>query len=415
MIKKIKIKKTAIISIGDELLIGQVVNSNAAWISQYLQRFGIRISEHRAVADNRISILQAIEDLVNLNQLIIITGGLGATEDDITKEVLATLVDSELYFDQSLYRDLIQRLHNNKLPVKAAHRKLCMMPVKCTLLHNDVGAAPGMVFNYKNSYLVSLPGVPYEMQYILNHAGRSFIQDHLPDRHYFQKTILTSGIGEVSLANSINDITDRYPEFAVAYLPSFGHVRLRISAYGDDQVPSKGNALCHRLIKKLGNAVYGTDKDHITQVIGQMLLKQSKTMAVAESCTGGLISHKITQQPGSSAYYVGSVTAYSNALKKRLLRVKAQTLEDFGAVSEQTVRQMLTGILSLTGADVGIATSGIAGPGGGTEQKPVGTVWIAYGSINDIHTKHLQLNKTRIINNEFTAHISLNLLRLYLL
>ncbi len=409
------ISKASTLAIGDELLIGQVINTNAAWIGDYMQQRGIQLVEHRCVADAQEAIVSAIESMRRSCDLIVITGGLGSTKDDITKEVLANMVQSPLYFDDTLYAALCARLEKLKIPLLDAHRKLCTMPSKAELWSNDVGAAPGMLFRYRDCFLLSLPGVPYEMKYILEGAGSEFLQKHAPDHDFFQETILTSGIGEVALQSKIQDIIEKFPDFAFAYLPSFAHVRLRISAYGQSDMKSRAEQLTKLLLDRLADYVYGMGQQHITETIGKLLLRQSKQMAVAESCTGGLISHQITKIPGSSTYFLGGITAYANEVKKSILQVHPLTLDRYGAVSRETVTEMLLGVLKLTGADVGIATSGIAGPTGGTESKPVGTIWIAYGSADDQRTKLLHLHHRRQINNEFTAHIALNLLRRFLL
>lgn len=410
-------KKCTIIAVGDELLIGQVVNTNAAWISEYLLEFGIHCVEHISIADTREAIHNTLDKIWDEVDLMIITGGLGPTKDDITKKALADYFDDELYYDEDLFERISSAFRARNIEIKESHKAQCFMPKSIKVLRNNLGTAPGMLFEKENKYVISLPGVPFEMKKILQEDGRVFLSSLNADFPYFQKTIMTSGQGETSIADKIEDILNDMPDFfKIAYLPSYGSVRLRLSSTDQavGNVHEIGESIIRQIVDRIGSIVYGYDDIPLASVLGQQLKSKNFKLALAESCTGGAISQKITAIPGSSAYYMGAIVAYSNEIKKNILGVSEDTLSQHGAVSEATVIEMLTGALRVLDADVGISISGIAGPGGGSPEKPVGTIWIAYGSSQDIRTKRLLINRNRETNIRYASHFALDTLRKYL-
>lgn len=405
-----------IITIGDEILIGQIVDTNSAWMGQQLNLIGAQISEIRSIGDERADILNALEHSVGKTDVVLITGGLGPTKDDITKKVLADFFDTEMVFHQPTY-DFIAGYFKkwNREPTQA-HREQCYMPAAAELLVNKKGSAPGMWFEKDNTVVISMPGVPYEMKYLMEYEVLPRLRKRFPARPIEHRTILTVGEGESRIAEQIEPFLAAMPNhIKIAYLPNFGGVRLRLTGTGTDLavLNQEIDEQCDKLTTLLGRYVFGQEKDSLEAVIGHQLVAANKTIATAESCTGGYLAHRITSVSGSSAYFHGSVIAYSNDVKMKQLGVKSETLKAHGAVSEATVTEMVKGTLQLFGTDLAVSTSGIAGPGGGTPDKPVGTIWIAIGDKNRIKTLKLSLAHDRAQNIERTAIIALNLIRLW--
>jgi len=407
--------KAIVLGIGDELLIGQVINSNAAWISQHLVQFGIETVEHRSIPDDYAAIHHHVESGLQIAGLIICTGGLGPTKDDITKKALADYFDMPLAFDQVMYDRIEEIFSTRNIPMTDLHRQQCFMPARCVQLENQLGTAPGMLFSKNNKHVISLPGVPYEMKNILSVSTLPYLDQWTPsDKPYF-KTIMTSGWGETRIATAIEDITESFPEgVSISYLPSYGSVRLRIN---DRRGTSDNDVLDHltqQITERLGHKVYGYDDQSMISVLADTLRSQGKTVAVAESCTGGMLGDLFTTESGISDVFAGGVISYSNHLKTQFLDVPEDLLTTYGAVSAECVAAMLSGLLQKTGADVGISISGIAGPGGGTPDKPVGTIWIGYGDAQQIRTKKILINRNRTVNRKYACAVALNLLRLHL-
>ncbi len=407
--------KATLLTVGDELLIGQVIDSNAAWIAGQLYLLGIGVARKISVGDNLPDIIEAVERSFQDTDMILMTGGLGPTKDDVTKKALMQYFDCELVFSEETYERIRKIFEKRNIPLREAHRNQCFLPEKAELLFNRLGTAPGMWFESNGKILVSMPGVPYEMKYIMEHG----VLPRLKDRSgtiLLQKTIRTIGVGESSLADMVEPLLMESP-VKIAYLPSIGQVRLRLSIEGQsaDGLQELLEEKVSLLERELGSIIFGYDETTIEEAIGQMLRQRKLSLITAESCTGGYLAHLITSVPGSSDYFTGSIVAYSNSIKTSILRVSPKTLERWGAVSKQTVEEMVRGALRSSEADLGIAVSGIAGPGGGSDDKPVGTIWIAVGDIDNIITKEYLFTKDRIINIKYTGIYALDLLRKFLL
>jgi nicotinamide-nucleotide amidase len=407
----------SIITIGDELLIGQVSDTNSAWIAQQLNKIGIALNNRISVGDDAREIRKALDFGSKNSQVVLITGGLGPTNDDITKNVLCEYFQGKMIVNQASLEN-VKRLFEKvyKKPVSEVNLKQAEVPDVCEVIQNQRGSAPGMVFKKDDSIFISMPGVPYEMQGIMEDVIPMLQKKfHVPA--IIHKTILTSGIGESALAEKIKDFEDKLPkEIRLAYLPNYGMVRLRLSTSGFDKSKTE-NAIKNQFtaLKELVKEFMVADEDlTMQQVVGKLLLENNNTISTAESCTGGAIASLITSVAGSSAYFKGSVVSYSNEIKQELLGVKKETLDAYGAVSEQTAREMLSGILKKMKTDFGIAVTGIMGPGGGSEEKPVGTVYVAVGNKEDQAVQKFKQRFTREKNIEVTSVMALNLMRKFL-
>ena len=404
-----------IITIGDEILIGQIVDTNSAWMAQQLNAVGVSVTEIITCKDDKESILNAVNRALSQGDLILTTGGLGPTKDDITKKTLADLFDFPMAFHQPTY-DIIERLitrFGRKLT--EAHKEQSLMPVGIQHLENQMGTAPGMWFEKDGKVLISMPGVPYEMKYIMEHQAIPKIKATFKTKTIRHRTILTVGQGESKIAEIIADFEDSLAKdnIKLAYLPNIGKVRLRLSVTGEDATVL--DALLDSKVEELKTLIpqyiYGYGITPFEEAFGDVLKANNLTVATAESCTGGFIAHKITSISGSSSYFHGSVVAYDNRIKMNVLNVKSSTLENHGAVSEETVREMVQGVLNVMETDYAIAVSGIAGPNGGTPDKPVGTIWVAVGNNKEIRTHKLHLSKDRLKNIQYTTTFALNFLR----
>lgn len=413
--------KVHIITIGDEILIGQIVDTNSAWMATQLNLAGMEVTAIKTVSDKMDDIKNNIFASMKEADVILTTGGLGATKDDITKKAIAELLGVGMYFDQDLYNMIEGFFKKRGFPISDALRIQCMMPESMTQLPNKMGTAPGMWFEHNDTILVSMPGVPYEMKHLMSVQILPKLKEKFGTKPIFHRTILTSGFGETQLAEKIDAIINTFPDnMSMAFLPNLGEVRLRVSAFGDDssneaELEALVNDKVSQIESILGNIIYGYEKDSIQNAAGQLLIKKGWTMATAESCTGGNIAARIVQTPGSSAYLKGGVVAYSNEVKMDKLNVKESTLKAHGAVSEETVKEMVSGTLETMNVDVAVAVSGIAGPGGGSPEKPVGMIWIAVGNEDKTVSKKLQIGKDRLKNIEYTTKHALNMLRLFLL
>ena len=414
-LKKLLHMQVAILAIGTELLIGQTINTNAAWMGEKLTSLGITITESLAIADDKDLIISSIERLSEGVDYIFITGGLGPTKDDITKSAIASYLGVEMYFDEPTYNKIVDYFTAMNLSLSHLHKEQCYFPVGTKLLTNTMGTAPGMLFETKNCNIISMPGVPYEMQSIFTESVTPLLAKDGRRIPYHQQTIRTVGIAESKLADIIEPIIDTMPDnLDVAYLPSLGSVKVRLSGRGLD-AKIKVEQFIPELVVALKPYVYGFNDLTIAEAVQNEMIEQGLTLGTAESCTGGYIGHLITSIPGSSKYYQGGVLAYSNSIKQNQLKVKEQTLLDHGAVSEETVREMVIGCVELLDVDVAIAVSGIAGPGGGTEAKPVGTIWIAVGNAEMQLVKKFNLKKNRLINIRYSSNAALIMLRKFLM
>jgi len=369
-----------IISIGDELLIGQVINTNASWMSELLNRNGIKVKQIKAIADDKKDILNSIDNSFKSADLILLTGGLGPTKDDITKHTLCEYFDTKLVFNEDAFSRIkeIFRLRNFK--VSAVNKAQAELPESCIPITNINGTASGMWFEKNGKILVSMPGVPFEMKPMMENEVIPRIKAKFNTPVIIHKTIMTQGVGESFLAKIIEDWENSLPQnIKLAYLPQPGIVRLRLSASGENKIKCEKyiGEFVEKLKLLIGDIIFAYDDMLLEEAVGNSLKLHKKTVATAESCTGGYIAHLLTSIAGSSSYFKGSAITYANEIKENILEVSHDDLEKEGAVSETVVRQMALGVRKKFGTDYAIATSGIAGPDGGTEDKPVGTTWIA--------------------------------------
>lgn len=407
-------KLAEIITIGDELLIGQVIDTNSAWMGQKLNSIGVKVKQITSVSDDAEHIIAALTEARKRADLIFITGGLGPTKDDITKITLCRYFNTTLRFDEKSFEVITEIFKARGRGVTDTNRKQAEVPSNCEVLLNKWGTAPGMWFDDEGKVFVSMPGVPYEMKGIMENEVLPRLIDRFKLPPIQHRTILTQGIGESNLSDLISSWEDKLPPYMkLAYLPSPGMVRLRITANGTDEsaLRTEMESEVQKLISIAGEYIYGFEEEKLESIVGNLLRQQGKTLSTAESCTGGYIAHKITTIPGSSDYYIGSVIAYANRIKEKFLDVDPKIFEVHGAVSEQAVTAMAEHVKEKFGTDYAIACSGIAGPGGGTEEKPVGTVWLALATPDQIITRKLLLGRVRErVIMEASQH-ALNLLR----
>ena len=409
----------SIVTIGDELLIGQVVDTNSSWIAQQLNKIGVAVKRRIAVGDSYEEIVQILGEESKNSDIILLTGGLGPTSDDITKTVLNDYFGGKMVVNEEALANvkyLFEKVF--KRSISAVNLMQAEVPDVCDIIQNKRGSAPGMVFYKGNTIYISMPGVPYEMKGIMEDAVIPLLKEKFQLPVIVHRTMLTAGIGESALAEIIKDFEDVLPsEIKLAYLPTYGMVRLGLSTSGFDKIAVE-KKIAHYFdeLKILAKDYLVTDADEPMQVvIGKILKEKNKTVSTAESCTGGYIAHLLTTVPGSSKYYEGSIVSYSYNVKETLLDVHENTLNTFGAVSEQTVKEMLQGLLEKLNTDYGIAISGIMGPDGGTEDKPVGTVWMAVGNKENHQTQKINLRFNRERNIEVTGMMALNFLRKFIL
>lgn len=405
----------SIITIGDELLIGQVIDTNSSWIAQELNKAGILVKNRVAVGDNREDIWQAIDDAISKSTLVLITGGLGPTADDITKPLLCDYFGGKMVMDQAtldhvtyIFKEILRR------PMIERNTLQAQVPDVCTVLKNEKGTAPGMLFTKNEVKVIAMPGVPHEMKWIMQHHVMPLAAQWFNSGYIEHRTLLTAGIGESFLAEKISSFETALPShIKLAYLPNYGMVRLRLSAWGTQQdnlnkeLDNQFNLLKNNVLEYLV-----TDKDEpMEMVIGHLLQQKNQTVATAESCTGGYIAHLLSKHAGSSTFYTGSIISYANIIKEQLLDVPHETLMTVGAVSKEAVKQMVVSVREKMNTDYAIAVSGIMGPGGATEEKAVGLVWIAVASKNNVVAKHFQFRFDRERNINLTAINALNMLR----
>lgn len=410
--------RAEIISIGDELLIGQVINTNASWMAEQFNLAGIQVAQVTTIADERKQILKTLEEAHERADVIVMTGGLGPTKDDITKQTLCDYFDTGLVFDETVYQNIVQLFGKRHFKITAPNRKQAEVPAKCTPFKNYEGSAPGMWFEKKGKIYISLPGVPFEMKPMMLKYVIPQIQKRFNTPVLVHKTILTTGIGESWLADKIEPWANQLPEhIKLAYLPQPGIVRLRLSANGFNKtlLEQQVDEQIDKLKPYIEKVIFGFGTDSLEQVTGELLRERKQTVSTAESCTGGYIAHLITSIAGSSDYFKGSVVAYSNEIKHALLGVSARNLDEQGAVSEIVVKAMAEGARKKLDTDFALATSGIAGPGGGSEDKPVGTTWIALATPDKTIAKLYHMGEHRQRNIRRTALAALNMLRLELL
>lgn len=404
-----------IIAIGDELLIGQTINTNAAWLGEQLNAIGIKVHRSLVISDNRDEITAALNEASSRSNIIIMTGGLGPTKDDITKHTLCTYFNTELAIDEAALQRITEFFERRGLPMLEVNRQQAALPESCTVIHNYRGTACGMWFERGDRVFISMPGVPYEMKGMMEDEVFGKLASFYKRPIIRHRTILTTGVGESFLANLLIGWEHMLEErkIALAYLPSPGMVKLRMSSYGEEGRDVENDfRLCEEELHRLvGEHIYGYDKDTLQEIVGTMLRKQGATLAVAESCTGGTLSRLITSVPGSSDYFKGGVVAYTNAAKSEIIHVDPMVIEEHKVVSHEVARAMAMGARQRFGADWAISTTGIAGPGGGTEEQPVGLIYVAVAGPTDCKSVELRLGKRRDNNMDMASFAGLNLLR----
>ena len=409
----------SIITIGDELLIGQVVDTNSAWMAQELNKIGFPVINRIAVGDNKDQIVSALEIAAKNADIILITGGLGPTADDITKPLLCEYFGGKLVQDAVALQNVTYLFEQVfKRPLTERNIKQAEVPDVCTVLQNSAGTAPGMLFERNGKIFISMPGVPFEMKEMMRKDVLPLLEKKFSNQQIVHKTLFTSGIGESNLADFVQDLEEQLPQnIRLAYLPNFSMVRMRLTGTAPFQTNLEAEVAKHFELLKQRTAPYlVADKDlSLTEVLGEICMAQKAMLCTAESCTGGFIAHQITSLSGSSNWFNGSVVSYSNDVKKSVLNVSEHTLKTFGAVSEETVIEMLRGVLALTNSTHAMAVSGIMGPGGGTRDKPVGTVWIAVGNLEKCRAKVFKLRYDRQKNIEVTSFLAQNMLREFML
>jgi len=406
--------KAEIISIGDELLIGQVVNTNASWMAVELNKSGIQVVKITAISDLGDEIKKAIADAETNSDIIILTGGLGPTKDDITKHVLAEYYDSKMIFHEPTYEQIKTIFAIRNFIVSDVNKKQAEIPEVCIPLFNQHGTAPGMWFEKNNKVLVSLPGVPFEMKTLINNEVIPRLQSKFKLPYIFHKTIMTTGLGESALAEIIEEWENDLPKnIKLAYLPQPGIVRLRLSASGGNKTKlvDEVTLYCQKVTAIISDIIFGYDDITLEEVVGKQLNLANSTLSTAESCTGGYIAHLITSISGSSNYFKGSVVSYANSVKENQLGVDSEIIEKNGAVSCEVIEQMALGGKKQLKSDYCLATSGVAGPDGGTKDKPVGTIWIALATPSGVQSKLFHFGEHRGRNIRKTALAALNMLR----
>ena len=403
-----------VITIGDELLYGQTLDTNTQWIGQQLNLIGIKIIRKVSIGDAREEIVSALEEASHRADIILITGGLGPTKDDITKKTLAEYFDSPISMHPQALADLKQLFAERNYPLTALNEGQAMLPDKCTMIPNTMGTAPGMWFEAQGKVYVSMPGIPYEMKTMMTRTILPKLPTQFALPVIVHQMIQTVGIGESWLSEKIAQWEDALPShIRLAYLPSFGKVKLRLTAVGEnrEQLQSEIDEQVEQVAPLIQKYIFGYGEVLLEEAIGRDLLSYHQTLALAESCTGGFIAHSITSIPGSSRYFRGGLVPYDNRLKIDVLGVDEALIRQHGAVSEETVRAMAENIRNLLQSDIGLATSGIAGPDGGTPDKPVGTIWIAVADADNTVVKKLTLSHDRLVNIHRTEVAALNLLR----
>ena len=406
-----------IITIGDEILYGHILDTNSKWLSKNLNELGVKTNKISTIGDNYIQIKDILESSIKENDIIIFTGGLGPTNDDITKKCLNDFFKGKLITDNNTLFHIKKIFKKRNLDLTKKNRDQALVPDNCKVLHNKYGTAPGIAFEKDNKLVISLPGVPYEMKSLFEDKCSQIIKQKFSLSIIHHRTIKTVGIGESWLSDLISEWEKNLDNtISLAYLPSIGRVKLRLTGRGNNlnKIKSAIDKEEKKVLPILRKYIYGFDNEELESCVGNLLIKNKKTLSIAESCSGGYLSHLVTSIPGSSKYFSGSVVAYSNNIKINNLNVNKKNIEKFGAVSKEVVEEMATNVRKKFNSSIGISTSGIAGPSGGTENKPVGTVWIGYSDKNKTLSKKLLLTNRRDINITLSSIGALNMARLSL-
>ena len=403
-----------VITIGDEILYGQITDTNTQWISSELDKVGIKTVRKTSIGDQEKAILGILAEAESRADIIIMTGGLGPTKDDITKKTLCKYFDDVLVQNDHAFAFVKAFFESRGREFTALNQQQAFLPSKATYLFNKMGTAPGMWLEKNGKIFISMPGVPHEMKYLMNAEVIPKLKNFFKTPIIYHQMIRTVGIGESLLAETIEKWEDELPaHIRLAYLPSFGQVRLRLTAVGDnlEVLKSEVEAQVSALTPLIPEFIFSFTNENLEEAIGRMLIENGETLAISESCTGGYVSHLISKVAGCSAYFMGSVVSYSYESKVALLGVDNEILQTVGAVSKEVATQMAEGVRKKLGTTYGIATTGIAGPGGGTEEKPVGTIWIAVAGPNKTIATKLQMTPQRETNIQYGSYAVLNLLR----
>ena len=409
--------KAEILTIGDELLIGNTINTNAAWIAQQLNLIGIDVIHHLTLSDEKQDIIKSLDSSLKNVDIIVITGGLGPTNDDITKYVLTDYFGGKLVFNEAAFQNIERLFAHRKKWINEATKKVAYLPDNCIPIQNKMGTAAGMIFTKNNKTIVSIPGVPYEMKAMMSDDFIPYLQKKYELPTILHKHILTAGVGETEIAEKLESFEHNLSKYLkLAYLPSLGSVKLRLTAKGNtaEKLQKIINDATEEIQSKLNEWIFGYDDETLESVIGKKLQSKNLMLGTAESCTGGMLAHKITSVAGSSAYFKGSIISYANEIKEDILGVQKKTLAKYGAVSEETVSEMLLGALKQLDVNIAVAISGIAGPDGGTKEKPVGTVFIGIANKEKQLIKKFSFYKNRAINIELSSVFALVQLRKFL-
>ncbi len=415
--KKVNIK-AAYLAVGDELLIGQTLNTNAAYLGRWLNRIGVDLIESRTVMDREYEMVEAMKQMLNKVDWLFVTGGLGPTKDDITKKAIAKTFQRPLVYDPNVVRHVEEfLLRIGKIPTLKDTSDLFLIPQGSKVFYNDQGTAPAILVEKEDKLLLAFPGVPREFHHLLGDK----VGHELKKRYTFcpplQTTILTVGLGEPMVERAIESIRSKLPqEVALAFLPHYGMVKIRLT------IPPKKAKDDHQRLESAVSAiedvlrphVFGRDEDTLSRSVGHLLMDSGGFLGTAESCTGGFLAHKITSVPGSSAYFKGSIVSYANEVKQNVLGVPSSMLQKWGAVSEPVARKMAEGAINSLGVQLAISTTGVAGPGGGTLEKPIGTVWVAVSNGTRTHAQKFVFPYDRLGNIEATSIQALDMARRFL-
>jgi nicotinamide-nucleotide amidase len=403
-----------VLTIGDEILYGQITDTNSQWIGEELSKIGVNIIRKTSVGDDKAQILKAFQEAESRASIILTTGGLGPTKDDITKNTFAEYFGVGMSMRQEVLENIKELFKQRGRELTQLNEMQALVPENGEVVMNLVGTAPGMWFEKNGKVFVSMPGVPHEMKKMMTDTILPKIQKKFKTPHIYHKSVKTIGIAESKLAKTIEAWEDALPShIKLAYLPRLGQVRLRLTCIGEnlDALKAEAEELVQKLKPLIGEYIFAYEDEEIEVTVGKILKERAETLAVAESCTGGMVANLITNVAGCSAYFMGGVVAYSNEVKINQLGVKKETLDAHGAVSEQTAMEMAEGVRKRLNTTYGIATTGIAGPDGGTPTKPVGTIWIGFSSEKETIAKQLNLTKDRLINIQLTYSAVMNLLR----
>ncbi len=409
--------KAIVISIGDEILYGQTLDTNAHWISNELDTLGVQVFKRFTIGDIKEEILKTLKEAEAEADIVLITGGLGPTSDDLTKPCLVEYFETHLVRDEDMLENIRTLFSARGREMTTLNEEQADMPASSKPIKNVIGTAPGMWFERNGKVMVSMPGVPYEMRRMMTETVLPKLKELFVDVGVYHRIIRTIGIPESKLAEMIKDWEKSLPsDVKLAYLPTMGTVKLRLTSKGkdEDHLQKLMQSEIDKVLPIINKYVYGFDNEEIEQAIGRMLTAENKKLAIAESCTGGFLAHKITSVPGSSGWFQGGMVPYSNQIKNEVLQVSNETLKEHGAVSEPVVLALAENVRKNFSSDIGISISGIAGPSGGTKDKPVGMVWIGYSDEYKTVAKKFQFTKDRMLNIQYTSIAALNMIRINL-